>query len=114
MDETEKQKGTELPLKRTVVWNLMLEGDQAKEGTFAGVTTLEELTKKSSSFTAMNPVDAETSIRADLQALQDIINSDMTDVPDEVKQAILELFQDVISVATGGKSNMVIKKRMAQ
>jgi hypothetical protein len=106
MDEKDKQTGTDIPLKRTIMWNLMIQsGDQPKEGSFVGVKTVDDLIHKRSNLSLV-----EETLTRDLKALQDIVNSDLPDVPDNIKEAILALFQDAISVTTGGKSKMIIQK----
>lgn len=104
MEEKDKKKST---------WTLKLEDRVRSAGhSFGGVETVGELVKKfSTSLNATEGNSVEETIKTDLQVLQDIMNSDMAEVPDEVKGAILDLFQDIIHVTTNGKASMVYKKR---
>ena len=104
MDERDKEKGTTLPLDRTIMWNLMLQtGDQAKEGSFVGVATVEDLVSKRANITSVND-----ELQKDIKALEDIVNADMVNIPDAVKEAILSIVNDIIFVATHGKAQMVV------
>ena len=112
-DEKEKQEGAHVPLKRDIVWQLMLEGSEgtsAVEGAFAGIKTLNDLIKKAT--VSLGPTAIEE-ISKDIEILSNVVNSEeMREVPEGTKDLIVSLFEDIVKIVTEGSAELKVQKNV--